>query len=88
MEIGIIAHDKPREPSDKYGLKRLIEKTREYAVCPDCGDFLVFKDETRKTLICLKCDFEKPNVLPDNWDEIEPIEDWVAKKKKERQERS
>jgi len=46
------------KPSDKYGLKRLFRELNEWARCPECNTFLVWKDE--KTFMCKKCGFEKP----------------------------
>jgi len=86
--LEILPFEGPREPTDKYGFKRMLEKTRKYAFCPDCDSPLVFKDETREILICPKCGFEKPNILPEDWDELEPIDEWVVRKQKEQESAS
>ena len=89
IELRIISREEPEEPTDKYGLKRLIEKTIDYGFCPNCKVSLVYKDDTHKVLICPKgCGFEKSSEIPEDFHKIEPMEDWVARKKKEQAERS
>jgi hypothetical protein len=46
---------------DKYGHYAMLKKLNDTYRCP-CGNFLVYKDDSFKTLICPnpKCGFEKP----------------------------
>lgn len=84
IELRIISRDEPSEPTDKYGFKRRLEETIDYGFCPNCEVPLIYKDETRTTLVCpLGCGFEKSSEIPEYFRKLEPIEDWVARKKKE-----
>jgi len=82
--IEIIVLKRPMGPSDKYGHKRILEKLNEWARCPKCNAFLVWKDE--KNFICPKCGFEKPATPAPTYSDIEPIEDWIAKQRKRQNE--
>ena len=79
----------PLRYSDRYGFKRDFEKLNEWARCPKCNEFLVFKDEARQILECPnpKCDFEKPFTKPPTMADIdETHEEWVARMKREEAE--
>jgi len=82
--VEIVTFEGPAEPTDKYGFKRLIEKTIDYGFCPNCKVPLVYEDESRETLVCPNgCGFKKSSEIPEDFHKLEPIEDWVARKKKE-----
>ena len=89
MELKIISHDESQEPTDKYCIKRMLERIIDYGFCPNCKVPLIYKDDTYKVLICPNdCGFEKPNEIPKDFHKLEPMEDWVARKKKGQAKRS
>jgi len=55
----------PGQEEDKYGHLAMLKKLNDTYRCP-CGNFLVYKDDSFKTLICpdSKCGFEKPAPPP------------------------
>jgi hypothetical protein len=62
VEINIIkVKCPPGQEEDKYGHLAMLKKLNDTYRCP-CGNFLVYKDDSFKTLICPdpKCGFEKP----------------------------
>jgi len=58
IEIHVLKGSMPE--TDKYGHKKMLEELNKLARCPNDGVFLVYKDESRETLECPKCNFEKP----------------------------
>ncbi len=89
IELIGISHDELQEPTDKYCIKRMLEKTIDYGFCPNCKVPLMYKDDTHKVLICPNdCGFEKSSEIPEDFHKLEPMEDWVVRKKKEQAKRS
>lgn len=50
----------PEQDEDKYGHMAMLKKLNDEYRCKKCGDFLVYGDDGYKTLVCLKCGFQKP----------------------------
>lgn len=64
MKIIIIKNNsKPGDPGfeDKYGLYAILRDLSQKYRCPECRDFLEYKDDSGTVLVCPSCGFEKPS---------------------------